>query len=72
VISPVRDLLAPPMREREAKLDDLVREAHALHAGGWLRPDQRAAIRHLVEAHRQFGTNVDVLIPAEIRRGLGL
>ena len=67
-----RDVLAPAMQENLAKLAGLVHEAFSLHANGWLLPEQRRAIRDLVDAHRDFGADIDAIIPDEIRAALGL
>ena len=60
------------MQENLAKLAGLVHEAFSLHASGWLLPEQRRAIRDLVDAHRDFGADIDAIIPDEIRAALGL
>ena len=68
----VRAWLAGPMREQATKLSGLLLEAHALHSNGWLAPEQHAAIRDLVAAHRAFGSDVDALVPNTVRADLGL
>jgi hypothetical protein len=56
-----RDVLAPAMREQATKLHGLVHEAQALQTSGWLLPEQRNALRDLLDAHRAFGDDVDDL-----------
>lgn len=63
---PARPWLAARMRERQDRLDGLLRQAREEQTAGWLAPAQRRALRHLVDAHRHFDPDLAARLPADL------
>ena len=58
------------MREQAARLDGLLRQAHAEWAGGWLDPARHRALLDLVDGHRLFDPGIDDRLPEDAWRAL--
>lgn len=67
-----RTWLSPVMALACERLDGIVRQAFEEHCSGNLMPNQADRVRALVEAHREFGADIEALFPESIRRELGL
>jgi hypothetical protein len=60
------------MTRARDRLDGIVRHAFEEHCAGNLLPNQVDGVRALVEAHREFGADIEALFPESVRRELGL
>lgn len=64
--------LGPAMATEREKLPGLLHQAFEDRCSGLLSAAQLDAIRHLTDAHQAFGADIDSLIPASVRKELGL
>jgi hypothetical protein len=69
---PARPWLAARMRERQERLDGLLRQAREEQMAGWLAPAQGRALRDLVDAHRHFDPDLPAKLPADLLDAWGI
>lgn len=67
-----RPWLEGAMSVARDRLAGLVQQAFEDHCCGGLSPAQLSSLRDLVDAHRSFGADIDMLLPPDIRDALGL
>lgn len=70
--STARPLIATQMTGVKEHLYGWVMDAYARHCEGTLDVQTHAAISNLVDAHRNFGADIEEMFPFEIRRALGI
>ena len=63
--------LGARMREQQARLEGLLRQACEDQAAGWLAPAQRRALQDLFDAHRHFDPGCAAGLPRDVLDALG-
>ena len=64
--------LQAAMRDRQDRLQGLLRQALAEHMAGWLAPAQLQGLRDLVDAHRFLDPQLASRLPADLLDALGI